>query len=388
MLRAARCFGLILLSACATPSATSTVRSDASIPSHLYSHPLDEVLQRTRLVLVEQGWQVERSGDQLSTNWLRVKSLEVRSEDGTVAPIATSAGQPADVVAYRVYGEKVDEAYCSIRVVRLVATSSNLYFGQKKGGHVVAFTSGGPNATAVHHGSSYAFEDSDAFINENFQQDAPSETASREDAPSGLVVSQYQRDRALELAIQDKIDPPLVVLSTPTPAPVPTPAPAVPSASPPGAMADAGVTALAPPSGSLPKALGGIWDGVFTFNGFVDGSYSGEVTISVRRDSAEVGEFCPDGGGTLSTVGSGSTASWQGELQCPAISINWEDLASPGSMAMPEPPEEAAAYLGIIRARGERRTEIQRLLRHCRQLVLLHGQPVLVKVAGAASGLR
>lgn len=50
-------------------------------------------------------------------------------------------------------------------------------------------------------------------------------------------------------------------------------------------------------------------------------------------------------------------------------------------MAMPEPPQNDAAYLGLIRAKGSRLTEIQKLLRHCHQVVLLHGDPVLMKLA-------
>jgi hypothetical protein len=60
---------------------------------------------------------------------------------------------------------------------------------------------------------------------------------------------------------------------------------------------------------------------------------------------------------------------------------DWEDFASRGSMPMPEPSLDDAAYLGIIRAKGSRLSEIQRLLRHCRQVVLLHGQPVLMRLA-------
>ncbi len=444
--------GVLLLAGCVTQTATTAAHPEAIAPSHLYAHPLDDVLQQAQALLVEKGWKVQRSGDELATNWVHVETPAPRSEDGPLAPIATSAPKPADVIGYRVYGERIDDGYCSIRIVRLVATSSNLYFGEKKGGHVVTFTSGGPNPTAVHHGSSYAFENSDAFLNENFQ-DVSAESAVREDAPSGLVVNYYQRDVPLELAIQDRIDPPFLALATPAPA----------VARPTGAPADAGVAAIPqarPVASGHPTALGGIWDGVFTFNGFVSGSYSGEIAIAVDGDSAEVGDFCPEGGGTLSASGSGNSASWQGELRCPSIAVqgcrsavltyslvtatldgstltvaaagtvavpancgdtsgplpltvtfvahkadylhlaiyrtsnraacvwprDWEDLSSPGSMAMPEPPADAAAYLGVIRARGERRTDIQRLLRHCRHLVLLRGQPVLMKVAGNTPG--
>lgn len=60
---------------------------------------------------------------------------------------------------------------------------------------------------------------------------------------------------------------------------------------------------------------------------------------------------------------------------------DWEDLGSPGSMPMPDPEANAAAYLGIIRAKGARLADIDLLLRHCRHRVLLHGDPVSMQLA-------
>jgi hypothetical protein len=60
---------------------------------------------------------------------------------------------------------------------------------------------------------------------------------------------------------------------------------------------------------------------------------------------------------------------------------DWEDFNSLGSMAMPDTPEDEAVYLGIIRAKGSRLGEIERLLRHCHQVVRLHGEPVLMRLA-------
>jgi hypothetical protein len=470
MLLMTRLTGLFLLAGCATGTATATGPPVAA-PSHVYARPLDDVLMQTKALLVQKGWRVQRSGDQLSTNWLAVEIPASPSDTAPLAPIATSAPKPADLVGYRVYGERVDAGYCSIRVVRLLATSSDLYIGQKKGGHQVALASGGPNPTAVHHGSSFAFENSDVFQIEEFQQESPDESAVRTDAPSGMVVSQYERDQALELALQEQIDPP-------APETAHADAPAV--ARPAEALGDSAVSALVqtgnpvPPIDSPPRFTGveapvaqrspntfaGIWKGIFTFRGNVTGSYFGEVTVAIDGDSAQIDDFCPEGGGTLSATGSGKSAAWQGQLACPAISVkgcssvvltfnfatatlndstltlvaagavatptgcvysggdvsvtfvadkadyvhlsvsrtaqrtacvwpsDWEDLASMGSMAMPEPPLDASAYLGIIRAKGDRRTEIQRLLRHCRHLVLLHGEPVLMKLAGNASATR
>jgi hypothetical protein len=466
-----RLAGLLLLAGCATGTATATGPQTA-VPSHVYARPLDDVLMQTKALLVQKGWRVQRSGDQLFTNWLAVGVPTPPSDGAPLAPIATAAPKPADLIGYRVYGERVDAGYCSIRVVRLVATSSDLYIGQKKGGHQVALASGGPNPTAVHHGSSFAFENSDVFQIPEFQQESPDESAVRMDAPSGMVVSQYERDQALELALQEQIDPPS--------APETTRANAGSAARPRemlGAPAGSALTQTgdllspidspprslgveAPVAQRVPTTLAGIWKGIFVFRGNVTGSYFGELTVAVDGDSAQIDDFCPDGGGTLSATGSGNSAAWQGRLACPSISVkgcssvvltfnfatatlndrtltlvaagsvatpagcvysggdvsvtfvadkadyvhlsvsrttqrtacvwpsDWEDLASIGSMAMPEPPLDATAYLGIIRAKGDRRAEIQRLLRHCRHLVLLHGQPVLIRLAGNANAPR
>jgi hypothetical protein len=457
--------------ACATGALTTTEQPTAAA-SHVYARPLDDVLMQTKEVLAQKGWRVRRSGDELLTNWLAVEKPGPSSNDAPVAPIATSAPKPADVVRYRVLGERVDAGYCTIQVVRIVATPSNLYFGEKKGGHQVALASGGPNPTPVHHGSSYAFENSDVFQIEAFQEELPSDSTIRTDAPSGMVVNHYERDTALELALQAVIEPPIASSASE--------ADALAFARPQEALGDAGVFALGqsatpvrsvdgqpssaaaktPAAERRPTTFAGIWKGIFTFRGNVTGSYAGEIAVALDGDSAQIDDFCPEGGGTLSATASRDIAAWHGKLPCPAISVkgcsavvltfnaatatlndstltlvasgsvvtptgcaysggdvsvtfigdkadyvhlsvtrtaqrtacvwpsDWEDLASIGSMAMPEPPLDDSAYLGIIRAKGDRRTEIQRLLRHCRHLVLLHGQPVLMRVAGTTPATR
>jgi hypothetical protein len=62
---------------------------------------------------------------------------------------------------------------------------------------------------------------------------------------------------------------------------------------------------------------------------------------------------------------------------------DWEDFDSIGSMAMPERPGDDTAYLRVIRAIGSRLGEIEALLRTCHQVVLFHGQPVLMRLAVA-----
>ncbi len=470
--KAVAALGAILcLANCATTPTTTTSQSTA-IPSHVYARPLDDVLLRTKALLLEKGWRVQTSGGSLATNWRAVDKPGPRSEEAPVSQLATS-GPKVDLIAYQVEGERVDDGYCTLRVVRVVATSSALYFGQKKGGHQVAHSSEaeGVNPTAVHHGSSYAFEDSDVFQIEEFKDESPDESGIRTDAPTGMVVGLRQRDEKLELEIQGRIEPPVVLVEeTPGKDGLAIAAPSVASVDGgPPAPPQEGATPAEPPVGLVPSpvaegrpsALAGIWKGTFTFRGTVTGSFSGEVTVAVEGESVEVDDFCPDNGGTLNMRGSSNSAVWQGKFACPPIKMracpsatvtydfvraalnhgtltvaangtvdsdsrchdptgddlmhpggpfsvafvaqradyvhiavtkaqreavcvwprDWEDFSSNGSMAMPEPQPGEAGYLGIIRAKGNRLTEIQRLLRHCRHVVSLHGQSVSMKLA-------
>ena len=58
---------LALLASCASGQKTAS-RTEA-IESHVYARPLDDVLTETTALLTQQGWRVERSSDQLGTNW-------------------------------------------------------------------------------------------------------------------------------------------------------------------------------------------------------------------------------------------------------------------------------------------------------------------------------
>jgi hypothetical protein len=460
----ARLATILLLAGCATGTKTTTAQPEAA-PSHVYPLPLDSVLAQAASLLVQKGWQVQRSGDVLVTNWV---DSETRSSPQQYQ--AEGASVAGSLVGYRVFGERIDTGYCTIRVERLVATPSTLDFGQKKGGHQVeqTTTSGARDPTAVHNVNRTLMSPFE------FEEDLPNESPTT-GVPSGMVVSQQGHDKTLELALQEQIDP-LVA--------APKQADALALAATADAPADARVSVVpeqtttpvqrldreprvgvgAPLVGERrPSTLAGIWDGTFTFRGKVTGSFSGEVTVAVDGDSVEIDDFCPESGGTLSALGSGDSAGWRGKLACPAIRLracpsatfvyeslnatlndgtltlvasgnvgtggrcidsggelgvggelsvtfiarkadyvhiavtrakratecvwprDWEDFASSGSMAMPDAPLEDAAYLGIIRAKGSRLTEIQRLLRHCRQVVLLHGQPVLMKLAATRS---
>jgi hypothetical protein len=455
--RGFRTMAVLLLTGCATGTTTTPARPEV-VPSHIYPFPLDTVLAQVAPVFVKKGWRVQRSGDVLLTNWV---GGEVQSDDGTDNRV---------VVGYRVFGERVDAGYCTIRVERLVATPSTLDFGQKKGGHVVSYGVSSPGTAGAAPGTSGrnpapvhnlqrelmpAFRDSE-FLPE-FSEDAANEAVAT-GLPSGVVVTQYGRDAALEGELQELIDPRVVAPAEQTEtAPVAVALVDAGVLAPPD-QASAPVGVKPPPASDKPStALAGIWDGTFTFRGSVTGSFSGELTVAVDAQTVEVADFCPEGGGTLTAQSSSKAVAWRGELACPPIRMkgcpsakftyssvnatvsertltvtaagtvdadvrcsdrdgilggdlsvtfvaqkadyvhiavtkaqrattcvwpsNWEDFSSVGSMAIPDGALDDASYLGIIRAKGGRLTEIQRLLRHCHQVVLLHGKAVLMRLA-------
>lgn len=443
------------LGGCATETAT-TLRAE-TIPSHIYPLPLDNVLDQAAQLLAKKGWRVQRAGNNLFTNWhggeMQSSQREQLGETGTVVSI----------VAYRVFGERIDASFCTIQVERLVATSSTLDFGQKKGGHQVEQTTstvtGRP--TAVHNEQRTLL--APFGTQPQFEEDSGNVAAAG--VPANMVVSQQVRDTKLEMELQDQIDPRVV------PAPQDAVMPTVPIVRDAGiGLEQAAHPSLQPVSETRiavasvaaeprPTVLAGVWDGIFTFRGKVTGTFSGEVTVAVDGELAEVDDFCPASGGTLTMTASRDSAAWQGKLACPAIRMrgcpsatitynfanaslsdgtltlvaagtvdtggrcldsggelsvggpmsvtfiaqradyvhiavtrakratacrwpsDWEDFASAGSMPLPGPPIDDTAYLGIIRAKGTRLGEIQTLLRHCRQVVLLHGEPVLMRLA-------
>jgi hypothetical protein len=431
--------GLLLLAGCATPMTTTAGPPEAA-RSHIYPLPLDNVFAQTTTLMQKKGWAVKRAGNVLVTNW--------------------QGGATETLVSYRIFGQRIAAGLCAMRVERLVATTSTSF------------------------NTDHPFTDDDtptagrAFaVNQNFVADDLNDSAGGTAPPAGAfspsdlarpspwVVSQHRRDVELEAELQREIDPMPVAAAEPkkTEGPRATETlagssqvlPAAPATPGPVAPHPEGAASTAP---RRPLAdLAGIWEGTFNFRGNVTGSFTGEISVAVEDGAVEVADFCPERGGTLTAVGSGQSASWQGELACPPISLkgctssvirynsanatlqgsklvlvaagnvetpagcgetsgalsttfiaekadyvhitvtrakggascawpsDWEDLGSIGSMAMPESSLEDSAYLGIVRAKGVRLTDIQRLLRHCRHLVLLHGQPVLMHLTATRS---
>ncbi len=419
---------LALLVGCATGKPTAE-QLDA-VRSHVYPLPVDNVLAQAATLVEKKGWAVKRVGNALLTNWL--------------------GGETGAFVAYRVYGESVSAGLCSIRVERLVATRETFNTD-----HPLTVDDRDSPVRAIHPG----FEGH--AVDQSAVGTAPGDNSNWSDAVTRaqVVVTQRRRDAEMELELQQEIDPLAGTATAHAPPPEALAKAGVP-APPPTAQALRVAGAAGPAAPATPRTerklteLAGIWEGIFLFRGNVQGSYAGEIAVTVDEDAAEVADFCPDRGGTLTARGSGDDASWQGDLACPPIPLkgctaaairynfakamlngerltmvaagnvelpagcvaassgalsvtfeaqkahylflsvtrtkertacewpsDWEDLASSGSMAMPDPPLDANAYLGIIRAKGARLGDIEVLLRHCRHRVLLHGQPVSMRLA-------
>jgi hypothetical protein len=405
----------LLLVGCAATSKPPT-RKPEIVRSHVYPLPLDNVLAQAGRVMQKKGWSVKRAGTVLLTNW-----------KGT--------GSEAHVT-YRIFGERVDEGLCTIRVLRLVATKST-DFGTD---HPVTESAMGRSILSVNpEFVAESVSDSVAGTAPPPGVFSPADLA----RPSPWVVSEHTRDAELEAELRREIDP----------TPLLTAAFSETSKRSDSRLQTATIDLASPSTEGQLADLAGIWEGTFKFRGNMTGSYSGEIAVAVEHGSAEVADFCPDQGGTLIAKGSGEAASWQGELACPPISIkgctssvirynsaraalkgstlvlvaagnletpadcgyssgalsvafvaqkadyvhiavtrvkratscvwpsDWEDFNSIGSMAMPERPGDEAAYLGVIRARGSRLSEIERLLRECHQVVQLHGEAVLMRLA-------
>jgi hypothetical protein len=164
---------LLLLASCA--SGQKTAAHTEAIESHVYARPLDDVLAETTRLLVQGGWRVERSEDQLGTNW---------------RPDATGSA-----LGYRVEGARIDGEHCTIRIERIAATSfappsqgaqGSARMGASMGPAVPAGVAGGNRSTGWDG------------------MDAPTTLG---EAPSGMVTLPRGRDEALEWALLQRLEP-------------------------------------------------------------------------------------------------------------------------------------------------------------------------------------
>jgi hypothetical protein len=375
--------------------------------SHIYPLPLDNVLGQATTLMQKHGWVVKRAGDGLLTNW-----------QGTAT---------GTLISYRVFGRRIDSGLSAIRVERMVATTS---------------TSFGTDHPVTPSGFNGALP---FTLNPEFASDPLNESAAGTAPPPGVssgtdlsrpspwVVSHHERDGKLELELQDEIDP----------TPSVTAESVMPSVSATSAV-DAGsqLTELAgiwdgtftfkgtvvgtftgevtvavdgrsievddfcPEQGGTLSATGAnrsaAWEGSLACSAiavkgcpaaalkynFAHATLDGNTLTVVAAGTVETPPDCLYAGGALSATFVAQRADYVhivvtrvSRMTACTWPSDWEDFNSSGSMAMPDVPNEGTGYLGIIRAKGSRLPEIQALLRQCHQVVLLHGQPVSMRLA-------
>jgi hypothetical protein len=167
---------LTVLVGCATGQKSGHTEA---IESHVYARPLDDVLAAATTLLTQRGWRVERSGDQLGTNWRQDAS--------------------GSAFGYRVEGERIDAAHCTLHIESLAASSfapppqDATASGRPPGGGMSnpSGTGGDNNASG---GRSTGWDGIDA-------------PTTLGEAPPGLVILPRGRDEALEWALLQRLDP-------------------------------------------------------------------------------------------------------------------------------------------------------------------------------------
>ncbi len=148
---------LVLLAGCATTPPAPTATPEA-IPSHVYARPLDDVLMETTTLLVNNGWKVQRSGNTLVTEW--------------------RSGGEASAITYRVYGQRVDAAYCSVRIERVLATRTVVWTEPRLSGHSPG--PGAPNPVAASREMYNPYDVPPA----EFEEDTPNEKRGERRSPT------------------------------------------------------------------------------------------------------------------------------------------------------------------------------------------------------------
>ena len=69
----------------------------------------------------------------------------------------------------------------------------------------------------------------------------------------------------------------------------------------------------------LDSRFNGTWHGTttLTFQGNPPSSYSSNLVLAASGQSLTAGSICPDGSGSATATGSGTSAHWEGQFTCP-----------------------------------------------------------------------
>jgi hypothetical protein len=410
--------GCLLLVGCATAPKPPTLKPEI-VRSHVYPLPLDNVFAQTARVMRKKGWGVKRAGDVLVTNW---------------------QGSGNDThVTYRIYGERVDAGLCSIRVELLIATKTT-DFGLE---HPVTESAMGRSIQIVN--PAFVAESVESSVGTAPPAGVYNPSDLARPSPWVVTHRNRDAQLELELQREIDPTPVLTgdstetapVAESPTTANNPidftSPASEGPltaelagiwegtfkfrgnmTGSYSGEIAiavtpehglveiadfcpDQGATLTANGSrevvswqGDLkcpPIAIKGCTSSIVRYNS-ARVTLKGSTLVVVAAGNVESPVACGYSSGALSVAFVAQKADYihiaitrVHRITSCVWPSDWEDFNSIGSMAMPERTGPDADYLGVIRARGSRLGEIERLLRECHRVVQFRGIPVSMRLA-------
>jgi hypothetical protein len=420
--------GCLFLVACAAGN-TATVQPD-TVRSHIYPLPLDNVLAQSATLMEKKGWAVKRGGDVLLTNWQGAAT-------GTLVSYRI-LGQRIDAGLCTLRVERLvatrSTSFGTDHPVTELDRGLGMVESRPFRSDYEAEPASDSAGTAPPQGmfSSTDTARASPWVVSHHQRDAELELElQREIDPTPLAIAEPEEKPGVPRATVAPVDAaspvPVAVHEAPT-----TPSPERQPADLAGIWdgtftfrgtvmgSFAGEVTIAvdgravevddfcPEHGGMLTATGAnnsaAWQGnlvcpaipvkdcpaaTFTYS-FAHATVQDSTLTLIAAGSVETDHRCIASSGELSVAFVGQKADYvhiavsraKKATSCLWPS-DWEDFTSAGSMSMPEPPQEESAYLGIIRAKGSRLSEIQKLLRHCHQVVLLHGEPVLMKLAAS-----
>jgi hypothetical protein len=431
--------GLLLVTGCAT--ATTSTGPPEAARSHVYPLPLDNVFAQTTTVMQRKGWAVKRAGNVLVTNWHggSTETLVSYRIFGQRIAAGLSAIRVERLVATTSTSFNMDHPVSDDdtgAAARILAVNQNFVADD------LDDSAGGTAPPAGTFSPSDLARPSPWVVSSHRRDVELEGELQREIDPTPVVTAEPKGTDAPRATETPAGSGPQASPTAPaTPAPVVPHLEAVASTTPKRPLADLagiwegtfnfrgnvtgsftgeisvsvedGVVEVAdfcPERGGTLTAEGSgesaSWQGelacppipvkgctssVIRYNS-ASATLQGDTLVLVAAGNVETPAGCGETSGAMSTTFVAQKADYlhitvtraKGGAAC-AWPSDWEDLGSVGSMAMPESSLDNSAYLGIIRAKGVRLTDIQRLLRHCRHLVLLHGQPVLMHLTATRS---
>jgi hypothetical protein len=422
--RTLRVASILLLSACAGAPATAVPAKDP--PGHIYPLPLDNVLAQATTLLQKRGWVVKRAGNSLVLNWQggASESRVTYRLFGQRIDAGLSVIRVERLVATKSTSFSTEHPVTAIGFNGAIPFTLNSEFAADPLNDSAAGTAPPPGTVSpseLSRASPWVVSGHrrDAAVELELQREidptpgevpvAPSvfaETGLGAPQSQGTAASGVGKAETAASATQRKLadmagiwDGTFTFRGN-----------IVGSFSGEVAVSVDGRTVevddFCPESGGMMAATGAntsaAWEGSLTCSAipiagcaraalnysFAHATMSNDTLTVVASGTVDTPPGCSYSGGALSVAFIAQRADYvhiavskAGRPTSCLWPSDWEDFTSKGSMPMPGMSQEESAYLGIIRAKGSRLADIQKLLRQCQQVVLLHGEPVLMKLA-------